>query len=345
MTQLMKAIAQTEKGPSSVLKVVEVPKPNATGHDLVVKIKAVSVNPVDIKVRNAPEALGVTDETIILGWDATGTVEAVGEKVTRFKIGDEVFFAGSIARPGTNAEYTLVDERITGHKPKSLSWEDAAALPLTSLTAWEVMVERMHIPVATSAQKNPKSILIIAGAGGVGSIAISIASKVLNLSTIVATASRPETIDYCKSRGATHVINHREPLGPQLEKAGIAVDYVFICYDGLHYVEQAFDLVKPFGHVVSIVPLSDAISLAKWAMKSVSFSWEVMYTKSLFGVDVETQAQILDEISRRVDKGEIQTTATQRFRFDLENLKKVHEFVEAGKAIGKVVLKVEDTNW
>ncbi|KAL1922433.1 uncharacterized protein VTP21DRAFT_9972 [Calcarisporiella thermophila] len=344
-TNLMKAISQTEKGPSSVLKVIEVPKPTARGHDLVVKIKAVSVNPLDILVRKSPEAFSIKDKHVIAGWDASGTVEAVGERVTRFEIGDEVFFAGSLNRPGSNAEYALVDERITGHRPKSLSWEDAAALPLTSLAAWEALVEKMRIPVATSSETNPKSLLIIAGAGGVGSIAISIASKILNLSTVVATASRPETAEYCKARGATHIINHREPLRPQLDKAGIAVDYVFICYDADQYIVQAFDLVKPLGHVVSIASLSENVSLGKWRMKSVSFSWEAMFTKSITGECIETQGHILDEISRRVDQGLLQTTASQRYRFNVENLKMAHDLVESGKGAGRIVLRVEDTDW
>ncbi|RKO91708.1 chaperonin 10-like protein [Blyttiomyces helicus] len=219
------AIAQLIHGGAETLQEVQIPIPKPTGLDILVNVKAVSVNPVDYKKRSGSLGANKLAEPLVIGYDASGVVEAVGEDVTLFKKGDEVLYAGVLNRQGSNAPYQLVDERIVAIKPKTWSHADTAALPLVSLTAWEALVDNMGIPV--SQKENPKSLLIINGAGGVGTLALTLASKVLKLKTIIATASRPETIAWTKKFGATHVINHNLPLGPQLKEQDLTFDYVF----------------------------------------------------------------------------------------------------------------------
>ncbi len=322
--------------PNSLLD-LEVPKPKPAAHDLLVSVRAVSVNPVDTKVRAPKE--GVEDPPRILGWDAAGVVEAVGPDVTLFAPGDEVFYAGSITRPGTNSEFHLVDERIVGNKPTSSSFAEAAALPLTSITAWEALFDRMG--VSRDGASSGKSLLVIGGAGGVGSIAIQIAKQVADLE-VAATASREESRKWCLALGADHVVNHRENMPAQLAAIGLAeVDYVLCLNDTDGHWKTMTEVVAPQGHICSIVETSAPVDIGPLMAKSASFSWELMYTRSMFGTpDMIEQHHLLNAVSSLVDSGGLRTTTGQVVgRIDAANLRKAHAQIESGKAIGKLVLE------
>lgn len=322
---------------TSSLLDLEIPKPEPEGHDLLVSVRAVSVNPVDTKVRS-PEG-AVEDPPRILGWDAAGVVETVGPEVTLFGPGDEVFYAGSITRPGTNSEFHLVDERIVGNKPKSLSFAQAAALPLTSITAWEALFDRMD--VSRDGASSGKSLLVIGGAGGVGSITIQIAKQVAGLK-VVATASREESRNWCLDLGADHVVNHRENIPAQLAAIDLPqVDYVLCLNDTDGHWETMTEVVAPQGHICSIVKTSAPVDLGPLMAKSASFSWELMYTRSMFGTpDMIEQHQLLDAVSRLVDAGEVRTTTGQVMGpINAANLRKAHAQIESGRAVGKLVLE------
>ncbi|WP_418264508.1 zinc-binding alcohol dehydrogenase family protein [Flavobacterium faecale] len=314
----------------------ETEKPTPTGFDLLVKIQAISVNPVDFKIRKNAAKDTVLDTPKIIGWDAVGVVEAVGELTSKFKVGDEVYYAGDITRPGSNAEYQLIDERIVGRKPSSLSVAEAAAMPLTTLTAWESIFDRIKINPAVDLGK---TVLILAGAGGVGSIAIQIAKKLAGL-TVIATASRPETADWCKELGADFVVNHRN-LKEELVKIGHdQVDYILDFVDLAGYWDVAAEIIKPQGHIVSITGSSKPLNLDVLKMKSVSFSWELMYTRSMFTTaDIEKQNEILNTVADLLDNGTLKTTLTTTLEgFTVENLKEAHRLQESGKTIGKTVI-------
>lgn len=314
----------------------ETEKPTPTGYDLLVKISAISVNPVDFKIRQTAAKDTILDTPKIIGWDAVGIVEAVGDKTSRFKVGDEVYYAGDITRSGSNAEYQLIDERIVGHKPKNLTIAEAAAMPLTGLTAWESLFDRIKINPET---EKGKTVLILAGAGGVGSIAIQIAKKVAGL-TVIATASRPESESWCKKLGADFVVNHYE-LKAELEKIGHSqVDYILDFVDLEGYWETVAEIIKPQGHIVSITGSSQPLNLDILKVKSVSFSWELMYTRSMFTTDdIDRQHQILNKIANLLDDGTLQTTLTTTLEgFTVENLKEAHKMQESGKTIGKTVI-------
>ncbi|WP_367392276.1 zinc-binding alcohol dehydrogenase family protein [Lewinella sp. LCG006] len=315
----------------------EAEKPTATGYDILVKIAAISVNPVDFKIRQNAAKDITLDTPKIIGWDAVGTVEAVGEKTSRFKVGDEVYYAGDLTRSGSNAEYQVVDERIVGFKPKHLTIAEAAAIPLTGLTAWESLFDRIKINPETD---KGKTILILAGAGGVGSIAIQIAKKVAGL-TVIATASRPESADWCTALGADFVVNHYD-LQAELAKIGHQeVDYVLDFVDLGAYWETAVEVTKPQGHIVSITGSSKPLNLNLLKNKSISFSLEFMYTRSMFTTeDIARQHEILNEISRLLDDGTLKTTLTTTLKsFTVEQLKKAHQMQESGKTIGKTVIE------
>ena len=312
-------------------------KPVPTGFDLLVKISAISVNPVDFKIRQIVAKDSVLDTPKIIGWDAVGIVEAVGDKTSRFKAGDEVYYAGDITRAGSNAEYQLVDERIVGFKPKNLTDAEAAAIPLTGLTAYESLFDRIKINPENDAGK---TVLILAGAGGVGSIAIQLAKKVGKL-TVIATASRPESRDWCKAQGADFVVNHRN-LKAELEKIGHPhVDYILDFVDINAYWELAADIIKPQGHIVSITGSTEPVKLDLLKSKSVTFSWELMYTRSMFTTDdIDRQYEILNEIAALLDAGTLKTTLTTTLEgFTVKNLKKAHTMQESGKTIGKTVIQ------
>lgn len=314
----------------------ETEKPTATGHDLLVKISAISVNPVDFKIRKTAAKDTVLDTPKIIGWDAVGTVEAVGDKTSKFDVGDEVYYAGDLTRSGSNAAYQLIDERIVGHKPKNLTIAEAAAIPLTGLTAWESLFDRIKINPETD---KGKTVLILAGAGGVGSIAIQIAKKIAGL-TVIATASRPDSVKWCKDLGADYVINHHN-LKTELDKTGHSqVDYILDFVDLEGYWETAAEIIKPQGHIVSITGSSKPLNLDLLKAKSVSFSWELMYTRSMFTThDIERQHQILNELAGLLDSGVLKTTLTTTLNgFTVDNLKEAHKMQESGKTIGKTVI-------
>ncbi|KAA1054530.1 zinc-binding alcohol dehydrogenase family protein [Azospirillum argentinense] len=334
----MRAVAFTQSLPidaPDALIDVERPRPEPQGRDLLVKIEAVSVNPVDTKVRrNMPPAPGAMK---VLGWDAAGTVVAAGPQATLFKPGDAVFYAGAIDRDGTNAEFHLVDERIVGPKPASLDFAQAAALPLTSITAWEAMFDRLDVrrPVPGAAN----AILIVGGAGGVGSIAIQLARQLTDL-TVIATASREETQAWCRDLGAHHVIDHRKPLAAQVEALGIgAPAFVFSTNDtGAHLPEIAV-LIAPQGRV-ALIDDPAGLDVMVLKRKSVSLHWEFMFTRPVFGTaDIDAQHALLSEVSRLVDAGTVRTTLAETFgTINAANLTRAHALLESGRAKGKIVL-------
>ncbi len=315
----------------------ETEKPLPTGFDLLVNVAANSVNPVDFKVRQNAAKDTVLDTPKIIGWDAVGTVEAVGDKTLRFKVGDEVFYAGDITRSGSNAEYQLVDERIVGHKPKKLSIAEAVAIPLTGLTAYEALFDRIRVNPETD---TGKTVLVLAGAGGVGSIAIQLAKKLGNL-TVIATASREDTVAWCKDMGADFVINHHNDIKEELKKIGHKeVNYILDFVDLEAYWETASEIIKPQGHIVSITESSKPLNLDILKNKSVSFSWELMFTRSMHQTDdMARQGDILNHISKLLDDGTLKSTmTTQLDGFTVENLKEAHRMQESGKSIGKNVI-------
>ncbi|KMQ61382.1 NADPH:quinone reductase [Chryseobacterium angstadtii] len=313
----------------------EIPQP--TGRDILVKIEAIAVNPVDYKVRQNSLKDQVSNEPKIIGWDAAGTVEAIGDGVSLFKKGDKVYYAGAITRDGCNQEYQLVDERIVGHAPQNISTEEAAAIPLTALTAWELFFDRMHL----SPEKDQgKSILIIGGAGGVGSIAIQIAKKVLGLK-VITTASRPETIEWCQNMGADYVVNHHD-LAEEVKEAGFeTVDFIVDFVNVNQYWNDFVQLIKPQGRIGSISDPGQPVDLRLLKGKSVSFHWELMFTRSTFQTDdMEEQHKILDKVAELIDNGTLQTTLGKMYTgFTADHLKAAHELQESGKAIGKTVIK------
>lgn len=307
--------------------------------ELLVRIEAVSVNPVDIKMRRArPTADG---RPRILGWDAAGVIAEVGPDVTLFRPGDRVFYAGSIARPGTNAELHVVDERIVGTMPASLGFAQAAALPLASLAAWEALFERMRIS-ATGADTD-KTILVIGGAGGVGSIAIQLA-KAVGALRVAATASRPESQAWCRELGADLVIDHSADLAPQLAAHGITmVDYILCLSDTDRYFSTMAALIKPQGHICALVECAAPLPMNALRGKSASFSWEAMFARVLHAMpDMIEQHHILNRVAGLIDAGRLRTTARRFFDgIDAANLRQAHALMEAGTAIGKVVLSAQ----
>ncbi|WCT55678.1 zinc-binding alcohol dehydrogenase family protein [Paenibacillus kyungheensis] len=337
---MMKAVGVTRylpiDQPDSLLD-VEIPKPSASGRDLLVQVQAISVNPVDTKIR-APKDQ-VEENPRILGWDVAGTVVEVGEHVTDFQIGDEVFYAGSVTRAGGNSKYHLVDERIVGHKPKSLDFAAAAALPLTSLTAWEAIHERLGISEDASANSD-QTILIINAAGGVGSIATQIAQQA-GL-TVIGTASRSETTDWARAHGADHVINHHDEFVPQLQKIGISdVNYILCLNHTDQHWQHMADAIAPQGKICSIVETEEPIDLEALKNKSATFVWEFMFTRSMYETDdMNEQGVILNRIANQIDEGKLRTTETKRLRpINAAQLQEAHRLLEAGDMIGKLVLE------
>ena len=336
----MKAVGYKSPGPiegEGTLHDIELPKPVVTGCDLLVKVHAVSMNPVDTKVRRLREPVG-GGEWGILGYDASGVVEAIGPDVKDYKPGDEVFYAGSIGRPGTNSEYHLVDERIVGHKPKSLNHAEAAAMPLTAITAWEMLFDRLDVNSPTV--EGSKLFLIIGGAGGVGSITIQLLRALTDM-TIIATASRPETQDWVQQCGAHHVINHREPLAPQVEELGLgAPGFVFSTTQTDQHLENIVELIAPQGRF-GLIDDPPELNIKPFKLKAVSIHWELMFTRPLFNTpDIEEQQKLLNEVSQMVDQGKLNSTMTDvAGTINAENLTSVHKLIESGKAKGKIVLE------
>lgn len=334
----MKAVAYQKAGPitsSEALVDIELDTPVAEGHDLLVRVQAVSVNPVDTKIRKnvSPE----NNQWKTLGWDAVGIVEAIGDKVTQFKIGDVVWYAGALNRQGSNSELQLVDERIVGHKPKTLEATEAAALPLTAITAWEMLFDRLQVP--TNAPKKT-SILVIGGAGGVGSITIQLLKQLTNL-TIIATASRAETQEWVKQLGADHVLDHRQPLAAQIKQLGLdAPLYVFSTTQTDQHLSDIVELIAPQGRF-GLIDDPEQLDIKPFKTKSVSMHWEFMFTRSMYHTeDMAKQSELLNEVSKLVDEGKIKTTVTEVLSpINAENLKRVHQQIESGTTKGKIVLQ------
>lgn len=337
----MKAIALHKHLPvdhPEALVDIELPKPQAAGRDVLVAIKAISVNPVDTKVRGASSPAPATPR--VLGWDAAGIVEAVGPEVSLFKPGDKVFYAGDLTRPGSNSEFQLVDERIVGPMPESLSFEEAAALPLTAITAWEALFDRLKVAMPVSALPR-KSILIIGGAGGVGSLAVQLAAKVAGLE-VIATASRPESGQWVRELGAHHVVSHKNDLAQQVRELGYRyVDYVLILNNTDQHFNAAAELIVPQGMICTIVENKAQLDVGLLKSKSAGFIWEFMFTRSMFQTpDMAQQNVLLTEIARLIDQGILRTTVRQVLSpINEKTLRQAHSMIESGKTIGKIVLK------
>jgi zinc-binding alcohol dehydrogenase family protein len=314
---------------------LDLPVPEATGRDLLVEIRAVSVNPVDTKVRRS--ATVEAGQHRILGYDAAGVVTAVGPDVKLFKPGDEVYYAGAINRPGTNVEYHLVDERIVGSKPKTLSFEEAAALPLTAITAYEALFHRMKVQDKVPGAWN--AVLIIGGAGGVGSIAIQLL-RALSDVTVIGTGSRPETTDWIRGLGAHHVLDHSQPLAPQLAHMAIGNPaFVFSTTHTDAHLKDIVELIAPQGRF-SLIDDPKVLDIMPFKNKAVSVHWELMFTRSLWQTaDMIEQHKLLNHVAELVDAGKIRTTLSQVLGpINAENLKKAHALIESNRTKGKLVL-------
>lgn len=343
----MKAIAVSKYGDIDNLVAVDIADPGEpSGHDILVEIKACSVNPVDTKVRagtydDYPDYYDNTPALPqIIGFDGAGTVKAVGDQVKDFKAGDEVYYAGSPIRHGSNAEYQLVDSRAVAHKPKSLSMVQAAAMPLTWITAYEALVERMEI------KKGEKTgILIVNGSGGVGSVASQIARTVLELPVVVTTTSRAETTDFSKSMGATHTVNHREDIPDQIAKLKLDVPlkYVFITHTPTSkYIVDAAKICAPFGKVCSIVQDKEIPMYGtEFLAKSLTFVWELLGTKPYYGVDVESHGAMLKDLAAWLDEGKVKCHLSQTMPLTVQGLRDAHGKVEESGVMGKIGLAVD----
>ena len=340
----MKAIGYTKSLPINdpeSLTDIELPQPVASGHDLLVKVKAIAVNPVDYKIRLRVAA----DDGYykVIGWDAVGEVVATGEAATHFQPGDAVYYAGDLNRQGCNAEYQLVDERLVGSKPKSLSDTEAAALPLTTITAWELLFEHLAIKQQgpDSKEKSDEVILVVGAAGGVGSILIQIA-KAITGATIIATASRESSQAWVKKLGADYFVDHTKPLLPQIEALGFKqVTHIASLNGTGSYFETYTDLLAPFGKIAMIDDPAEPLDVMKLKFKSQSLHIEFMFARSMFNAaDMDEQSQLLSRVADLVDLGYIQTTSGKNLgTINAENLKAAHAELESGKTIGKIVLE------
>lgn len=315
---------------------IDLPRPVASGRDLLVQVKAISVNPVDTKIRRGTRAEPGTFK--VLGWDAAGIVADVGPGVTHFRPGDEVYYAGDLTRQGTNAELHLVDERIVGRKPSSLGFAESAALPLTAITAWEALFDRLDVarPVAGASPL----LLIIGGAGGVGSIAVQLARRLTPL-TVIATASRPETDAWVRALGAHHVLDHSRPLAAEVAALGLgAPSFVLSTTGTTGHIPEIAALIAPQGRFC-LIDDPDPFDLRQFKRKSVSVHWEFMFTRSMFQTaDMAAQRTLLDEVARLVDAGTLTSTLAEHFgTINAANLRRAHAQIESGTTRGKIVLE------
>lgn len=306
--------------------------PTLKERDLLVKIHAISVNPVDTKVR---QGKATPDNTRILGWDAVGEVIQVGSRVQHYKMGDQVWYAGDLTRDGSNAEFQAVDERIVGFKPQAISNAEAAAFPLTAITAWEMLFDRLNVDINAS-----DTILIIGGAGGVGSIAIQLVKAITELK-VIATASREETKTWVKSLGADDVIDHSQDLNKQIQQLGLAAPrYVFSTNHTSNYLQQITQLIAPEGKL-GLIDDPNSLDIVGLKHKAVSVHWEFMFTRSMFSThDIEQQKILLDEVAKLIDSKKIKTTLNLNLgKINAENLTQAHRLIETGKVKGKIVLE------
>ena len=332
---MMKAIGYQNAGPitaANALIELETETPQPGPNDLLVEVRGISVNPVDVKVRASAQP---DNGPRILGFDAAGVVQAVGSAVTRFRPGDEVFYAGDITRPGTNAALHVVDEHLVGRKPASLGFAEAAGMPLTSITAWELLFDSLGLK---EGEGTGESLLVIGGAGGVGSILIQLAKKLTGL-TVIATASRDDTRAWVEKMGADRVINHRNPLDEEMQALGISPRYVASLTHTQQHFASTVKLIKPRGHI-ALIDDPDALNIAAIKPKALSFSWEFMFARSMFQTDdMEAQHQLLNRVSALLDDRTLQSTVNHHGgTLNVENLRAAHELQESGKAIGKTVL-------
>jgi len=342
----MKAFGFSVNGGPEVIEELIVPKPVANGRDLVVKIKSGGTNPVDIKVMKGNKG-ALENPPRVTGFDGAGIVESVGPNVKGgFKVGDEVFFAGLISRHGTLAEYTAVDERIVGFKPKSLSWDQAASIPLVAITVWEAFFEELQLRVPTTAEDEKenagKVLLIIGGAGGVGSMAIQIAKKLLKLQ-VIATATRPESIEWCKKLGADYVVAHHN-LAEDFKQIGVSgCHYVLNCDVPKNTFDHVASVIKPFGRLVNIAAgVDNSVDVSKLFAKRASLHWEFMFARPMHDVNPESQGRLLNEVAALLDKGVLMHNLTQSFPFTLAGIKDALTLQQSGKAIGKIGFHVTD---
>lgn len=332
----MKAIVYSQNLPATdplSLYDTELPTPTPGENDLLVAVKAVSVNPVDTKIRRNADTQG---QQRVLGWDAAGVVVAVGSAVTTFKAGDEVWYAGAIDKPGSNSEFQLVDQRIVSHKPKSLSFTEAAALPLTAITAWELLFDRFEL---NKYNTKGKSLLVIGAAGGVGSVLLQLAQEKTQLK-VIGTASRPETSEWIKTLGADLVLDHKKPMAAQLNALGLPeVDYVISLTHTDRHFNDILELIKPQGKL-ALIDDPELIDIRPMKRKSLSLHWELMFTRSLYQTeDMIAQQQLLQQVADMVDAGKLKTTLNSDFgTINAENLRKAHQLIESQQAIGKMVL-------
>ena len=332
---MMKAIGYRTAGPiaaENALIEFETETPQPGPYDLLVDVRGVSVNPVDVKLRASAQPAG---EPRILGFDAAGVVTAIGSAVTRFQPGDDVFYAGDITRPGTNGKFHLVDERIVGRKPASLGFAEAAGIPLTSITAWEMLFDCFKL---NEGDGTGEALLVIGGAGGVGSILIQLAKQLTGL-TVIATASREDTRAWVKKMGADYVINHRNPLDEEIKALGMAPRYVAALTHTDKHFASIRELIKPRGHI-ALIDDPDSLDVISLKRKAISLSWEFMFTRSMFQTeDMDAQHTLLNRVSKLLDNGTLISTVNNRGGvLNVENLRAAHEFQESGTAIGKTVL-------
>lgn len=335
----MKAIGYKTAGAidrSDALVDIDLPRPTPQGRDLLVEVAAISVNPVDTKVRRnvAPEG----DQWKVLGWDAAGTVVETGPDVTGFKTGDAVFYAGSLIRPGANSQFHLVDERIVGHKPRTLSNAQAAALPLTAITAWEMLFDRLDIRKPVPGAAN--AIVIVGGAGGVGSITIQLVRALTDM-TVIATASRPETQDWVRQLGAHHVVDHAKPIAEQVAALGIgAPGFVFATTETQRHLDEIIALIAPQGRF-GLIDDPKNLDVLGFKRKAISIHWELMFTRSIFETaDMGEQGKLLNAVADLVDADKVRSTLTETLSpINAANLRKAHAMLESGTTRGKVVLE------
>ncbi len=331
----MKAIGHSDACPIDAENALiefeaEIPKPGP--RDLLVEVRGISVNPVDVKVRALMQPDGGPR---ILGWDAAGVVTAVGSDVSLFQPGDEVFYAGDLTRPGSNAQFQLVDERIVGRKPSSLGFTEAAGMPLTAITAWEILFDSFGLAEGDGAGS---AMLVIGGAGGVGSILIQLAKKLTGLE-VIATASRPDTEDWVRKMGADHVVNHRKPLDEEMKALGISPRFVAALTNTDQHIAAIVELIEPRGRI-ALIDDPEALDIKPLKFKAITLAWEFMFTRPMFQTeDIDVQHRLLNRVADMIDDGSlISTVNRQGGELNVANLKAAHEFQESGAAIGKTVL-------